>query len=71
MNAANEDKPRQTSACPECGKQLNFLCYKEIPYFPFCSRRCKFLDLARWFREEYAIERGDSALEDEAQDGQN
>jgi endogenous inhibitor of DNA gyrase (YacG/DUF329 family) len=69
MNTGNEDKQRQSSACPECGKQLNFLSYKEIPYFPFCSRRCKFLDLARWFREEYSIEQGLSSLQDEEEDG--
>ena len=25
--------------------------------YPFCSRRCQLVDLGRWFREEYTIER--------------
>jgi len=26
------------------------------PFFPFCSRRCKLIDLGRWFDERYRIE---------------
>jgi hypothetical protein len=28
--------------------------------FPFCSERCKNIDLARWLNEEYRIPTGDS-----------
>lgn len=39
-------------------------CKKEILYsgalpaeYPFCGERCRMVDLGRWFRGEYAIER--------------
>jgi endogenous inhibitor of DNA gyrase (YacG/DUF329 family) len=28
---------------------------KEWPQFPFCSSRCKTIDLGRWLKEEYRI----------------
>jgi endogenous inhibitor of DNA gyrase (YacG/DUF329 family) len=27
----------------------------EWSYFPFCSKRCKLIDLGRWLGEEYGI----------------
>jgi hypothetical protein len=41
--------------CPACGR---IFCYKKIsdfPHFPFCSERCRMVDLGRWFKEEYRI----------------
>jgi endogenous inhibitor of DNA gyrase (YacG/DUF329 family) len=35
--------------CPICGKPAEHL------FRPFCSRRCKDVDLGRWFAERYAI----------------
>ncbi|ATX66427.1 DNA gyrase inhibitor YacG [Roseinatronobacter bogoriensis] len=35
--------------CPICKKPA------DPAYRPFCSRRCADVDLARWFREDYAI----------------
>ena len=34
-------------------------------YFPFCSERCKLIDLGAWFEGEYKIGR------DEADNGEN
>jgi hypothetical protein len=31
------------------------------PFFPFCSRRCKLIDLGKWLEEEHRIE---ESLED-------
>jgi len=28
---------------------------EEVPYRPFCSRRCKLIDLAHWLNEDYRI----------------
>ncbi|MGZ6022132.1 MAG: DNA gyrase inhibitor YacG [Rhizomicrobium sp.] len=36
-------------ACPVCGKP------RDANFRPFCSKRCKDLDLARWLSGEYAI----------------
>lgn len=37
------------SECPICGKPT----LKETA--PFCSKRCKDVDLARWFRGGYSV----------------
>lgn len=39
--------------CPTCGKKVEWL---EINKFrPFCSERCKQIDLGAWAEEKYAI----------------
>lgn len=38
--------------CPTCRKQGQWL---EESYGPFCSARCKMIDLGKWFDEEMAI----------------
>jgi endogenous inhibitor of DNA gyrase (YacG/DUF329 family) len=41
-------------ACPICGKRLQGP-RAEWPQFPFCSPRCKTIDLGRWLSESYGI----------------
>lgn len=44
--------------CSLCGKQYNFAYNKDEPlpaHFPFCSKRCKSIDLGKWLNEEYRI----------------
>lgn len=38
--------------CPTCKKKGPWF---EGPYGPFCSERCKLIDLGRWLGEEYRI----------------
>jgi len=38
--------------CPMCKKEGDWFAG---PYGPFCSRRCKLLDLGKWFTEEHVI----------------
>ncbi len=38
--------------CPTCKKDGNWF---EGGYGPFCSKRCKLIDLGKWFGEENAI----------------
>ena len=38
--------------CPICGKESDFLA---PPLGPFCSRRCKLVDLGQWLDGEYRI----------------
>jgi len=40
-------------ACPTCNKTV--LPLAENPAFPFCSARCKTIDLGRWLNEEYRV----------------
>lgn len=39
--------------CPICKKKTT---WEENPYRPFCSERCKLVDLGKWVSEEYKIE---------------
>ena len=41
--------------CPRCNKELRFTDIRELPFFPFCSRRCRMIDLDQWFTEEHRI----------------
>jgi len=38
--------------CPTCGRQTT---RKVNPYRPFCSERCKLLDLGNWLSERYRV----------------
>ncbi|MBV6341252.1 MAG: DNA gyrase inhibitor YacG [Candidatus Magnetobacterium sp. LHC-1] len=38
--------------CPTCGKQEK---WEGNPHRPFCSKRCRLLDLASWVDESYRI----------------
>ena len=52
---------RKARPCPECGKPSSREDY------PFCSDRCRNLDLNRWLKGSYAI----PVTEDEAKAGDN
>jgi endogenous inhibitor of DNA gyrase (YacG/DUF329 family) len=49
------------AACPQCGKSSRL--DPSNPWRPFCSERCKMLDLGAWFEDRYAI-----PAEDQGQD---
>ena len=38
--------------CPICGRENDFFAE---PMGPFCSSRCKMVDLGQWFGENYRI----------------
>ena len=38
--------------CPICGKEND---YFAEPLGPFCSNRCKMIDLGKWLGEEYRV----------------
>jgi endogenous inhibitor of DNA gyrase (YacG/DUF329 family) len=42
--------------CPNCGRLVARFPAQAAPFFPFCSRRCKLVDLGKWFRGEHRIE---------------
>ena len=50
--------------CPTCKRHV--LPRDENPCFPFCSDRCKAIDLGRWLGGEYRI----VAREEEDEDGE-
>jgi len=48
--------------CPLCKKITT---WEENPFRPFCSERCKLIDLGAWAKEEYRIEGKEEEEEDE------
>ncbi|MEO1273430.1 MAG: DNA gyrase inhibitor YacG [Myxococcota bacterium] len=40
-----------TPRCPVCSTPISL----EEPEFPFCSPRCRLVDLGRWLNEEYSL----------------
>lgn len=38
--------------CPTCGKPAS---WQDNPFRPFCSERCKLVDLGRWVSDEYRV----------------
>jgi hypothetical protein len=53
--------------CPICKQEVS----PGDPFFPFCSERCKIIDLGNWASEKYVIstpvQPGDLENEDEGQ----
>ncbi len=50
--------PKLRVPCPRCGREAEADENAPLPkHFPFCSERCRLLDLGKWFDEEYRIER--------------
>jgi endogenous inhibitor of DNA gyrase (YacG/DUF329 family) len=41
-----------TIRCPLCKKEK---AWKDNPFRPFCSDRCRLIDLGKWASEEYRI----------------
>ena len=39
--------------CPTCEKESNLS--DSNPYRPFCSKRCRLIDLGEWINESYSI----------------
>lgn len=52
--------------CPRCRKPVEF----DEPFFPFCSQRCRLVDLGQWLNGDYRL-RGErvSLPEDPGWDG--
>ncbi len=40
------------SRCPTCNKEIQ---WQDNPYRPFCSERCKLVDLGKWVNEEFRV----------------
>jgi endogenous inhibitor of DNA gyrase (YacG/DUF329 family) len=49
--------------CPGCGKPAVF--EPSNPYRPFCSERCKLIDLGAWAEGKYAVPAVEPPDEDE------
>jgi endogenous inhibitor of DNA gyrase (YacG/DUF329 family) len=49
--------------CPTCKRTGDWIAG---PYGPFCSKRCRLIDLGKWFNEEHVVSNplGPEHLED-------
>ena len=56
--------------CPICRKPFEVASLDAAPWFPFCSERCKLVDLGRWIDGEYSIPAGERQLDDSTEDGE-
>lgn len=48
--------------CPNCGKPVTWS--PQSRYRPFCSERCKLIDLGQWAEERFRIPVEDAADDD-------
>ena len=46
-------KPLRIGACPQCGQSTRL--DPSNDWRPFCSERCKLIDLGGWFEERYRV----------------
>ena len=51
--------------CPKCGKECE---WENNEWKPFCSERCKMVDLGAWVSESYRISGEDALDEENAED---
>lgn len=54
--------------CPICKKEA---VWEDNPFRPFCSDRCRVLDLGKWASEEYRIAGEKKDIPGEAPGGEN
>ncbi len=41
--------------CPTCARSFEITSIAELPSFPFCSNRCRLIDLGRWLDEKQRL----------------
>lgn len=44
-----------STPCTTCGKPVPSAKSDRPRWYPFCSQRCKLIDLGKWFNEEYRV----------------
>lgn len=56
---SNPDSKR-TVPCPNCRKPVEWV--QANLFRPFCSERCKLIDLGAWANEDYTVEAEDNPV---------
>jgi len=51
--------------CPTCGATVEWR--QENSYRPFCSERCKMIDLGAWANESYKVPAQDNVFEEDVE----
>ena len=60
----NKPKKPVEVACPICGAAVSWTA--ENRWKPFCSERCKMIDLGQWAAEKYRVPAEEQEPEDES-----
>ena len=62
---ANVEPLRAVRPCPQCRRPAE----RRSPAYPFCSKRCADLDLAKWFDGTYTVPvvEADASVPDEGE----
>lgn len=50
--------------CPICRKLMEVAELADWPSFPFCSAKCRLIDLGRWLGQDYRIPAGPESAEE-------
>jgi endogenous inhibitor of DNA gyrase (YacG/DUF329 family) len=53
-----------TVKCPTCGRSIEWS--EQSPFRPFCSERCRVIDLGAWLTEKHAIPGAEAELAPDA-----
>jgi hypothetical protein len=51
-------------ACPRCGQKAPFA--PKNKWRPFCSERCKMIDLGKWAAEDYRVPDNEKPADDDS-----
>ena len=56
---------KSTNPCPTCHKPVS---WEGNPFRPFCSERCRLIDLQGWFGEHYRFPQAEDSDPDDPDD---
>jgi hypothetical protein len=54
--------------CPTCGRSVEWT--ERSPWRPFCSERCKLMDLGAWASEQHSIPGDTAEAEEKPREGE-
>jgi len=63
MNSSDSKKSQRKVKCPQCGRLAFYS--PENKFRPFCSERCRMIDLGQWADEAYRVPVEQSAVTSE------
>ncbi len=49
------EPPPKRARCPYCAKEFAYTTVAKHKSFPFCSARCRDIDLGKWFMGSYVV----------------
>lgn len=67
MGGRADSPPVRKVNCPQCGQPAVYS--PENRFRPFCSERCRLIDLGQWATESYRLPADDQPTDDEPTTG--